>query len=120
MGHAGDPFGDVQDAFLQLVGWEGPVGVSDPYRLGGVHGVAGQDHLHGIAEADQPGVYGEVRGTGHSQDRVRDGGVVGQVDEVAGGGQLGAPGHGVAVDLGDDRLGQVPQRQPAVRDVAGP
>ena len=49
-----------------------------------------------------------------------DGGVVGQVDEVAGRGQFGAPGHGVAVDLGNDWLGQVPQRQPAVGDVAGP
>ena len=85
MRYPGDPLGDVQYPVVQLVGGKGPVGVADPYGLGCVHGVAGEHHLHGVPEPYQPGMHGEVRRSSHPQDRVGDGGVVGQVDEVAGG-----------------------------------
>ena len=47
-------------------------------------------------------------------------GVLGDVDEVAAGRQLAATGEAVAVHLGDDRLGEVPDAHPALGDVARP
>ena len=46
--------------------------------------------------------------------------IVGDVDEVAGRSQLGRPGDRVPVDLGDDRLGEVPDAEPGVVGLAGP
>ena len=59
---------------------------------------------------------------GHAEAhrRVAHLGVLGHVDEVAAGGQLAAAGQAVAVHLGDDRLGQVPDAHPALGHVAGP
>ena len=52
--------------------------------------------------------------------RIADLGVLGDVDEVAAGGELAAAGEAVAVHLRDHRLGQVPDAHPALGDVAGP
>ena len=101
-------FGDCQYRVVEVAGRIGPVGVTGPDGFVGVHGVAGQHHLHGVSHADQPRVDGEIRRPCDPQDRMGDGGVVGQVDEVAGRRQFRSAGHRVSVDLGDDRLGQVP------------
>ena len=62
--HTGDSLGDVEHPFVQFVGGKRSVGIADPYRLGGIHGVAGEHHLHGVSESHQPGMHSEVRCTG--------------------------------------------------------
>ena len=69
---------------------------------------------------EQRGVVLAVRRAGDPHDRVVDAGVVGHVDEVARLGQLRGAGDGVAVDLGDDRFGEVPDIEPVLGDVPGP
>ena len=87
--------------------------------LDAVDRVAGEHHLHRLAHAEEPRVEVHVghaeahRGIAHLR-------VLGDVDEVAAGGELAAAGEAVAVHLGDHRLGQVPDAHPALGDVAGP
>ena len=68
---------------------------------------------------EEPGVEVHV-GHAEAHRRVAHLGVLGDVDEVAAGGQLAAAGQAVAVHLGDHRLGQVPDAHPRLGDVAGP
>ena len=89
------------------------------HRLDARDRVAGEHHLHGRAHAEEPGVEVHV-GHAEAHRRVAHLGVLGHVDEVAAGGELAAAGQAVAVHLGDDRLGQVPDAHPALGDVARP
>ena len=62
-----------------------------------------------------------VVGRAHeARGRVADLRVLGDVDEIAARRELAAPGQAVAVHLGDDGLGEVPDPEPAVDDVARP
>ena len=118
-GQQGDALGDREHLVVEVGLREGPVGPAQLHGLGAGDRVAGDHHLHGGAHAEQPGVELHV---GHAEaDRgVAHLGVGGHVDEVAPGGQLAAAGQAVAVDLGDDRLLQVPDAHPGLGDVPGP
>ena len=118
--HAGDAFGEVEDPVVEFGGGEAAVGVAHPHRLGGIDRITGEDHLHCVAQTDQPRVHREVGRAGEAEHRMRDRGVLGEVDEVAGRRQLAATGHCIAVDLRDDGLGQIPDPEPALRDMVGP
>ena len=83
-------------------------------------GIAGEHELHRRPHADEPGMELEVGRAQHAHHRVAELRVLGDVDEVAGGSQLGPPGHRVAVHLRDHRLGEVPQLRPPLGDVARP
>ena len=71
------------------------------------------------AHAEEPRVELHV-GRAEAHRGVADLGVLGDVDEVAAGGELAAAGEAVAVHLRDDRLGQIPDAHPAVGDVTRP
>ena len=76
---------------------------------GGGDEVAGEQHLHGGLAADGSG-EGDHGGGAEQADVDAGGGEAGGVGgdgEVGGGDELAAGGGGDAVDLGDDRLGQV-------------
>ena len=107
-------------AVVELVGREGPVGEPRRDRLGAGHRVAGQHRLHRPPQAEQPRVPRHVGRAHQAHGRVADLRVLGDVDEVAGRGQLGAAGQAVAVHLGDERRGHVHHLEPALEDVAGP
>ncbi len=113
--------GDGQRAFGGDLGGQGPGGgwevgfrddAVDQAELAGAVGwdqVAGQQHLHRGLAADGSG-QGDHRGGAEQADvdaRRGEAGGVGGDGEVGGGDQLAAGGGGDAVDLGDDRLGQV-------------
>jgi hypothetical protein len=52
--------------------------------------------------------------------RVADLGVVGDVDQVAAGGEFAAAGQAIAVYLGDHRFVEVPDLEPTLHDMARP
>ena len=60
-------------------------------------------------------------GRAHQPHRwIADLRILGDVDKVAGRGQLGATGKAIAMHRGDHRLGQVPDAEPAFDDVTRP
>ena len=59
-------------------------------------------------------------GLDEARGRVADLGVRGDVDQVAARRQLSSSRQAIAVHLGDDGLGEVPDPEPAVDDVARP
>ena len=84
------------------------------------HRVARQHQFHGAAHADQPGVILHVGRAHQPHRRIADLGVVGDVDDIAGGGEFGAAGKAIAVHLRDHGLGEIPDPEPALDDVARP
>lgn len=117
--HQRDALGHRQHLVIQAVRREHPVGPAEADRVLARDPVAGQHHLHGGPRPQEPGVELHV-GHPEAHRRVPDAGVVGHVDQVAAGGQLAAAGQTPPVDLGDDRLGQVPDAHPRVGHVTGP
>ena len=88
--HAGDPSGDRQDRRRRARS-TGNERLAKPIATASIarDRVAGEDELHGAAEAEQHGVVLPVRRAHHAHDRIADLGVVGDVDEVAGRRELG-------------------------------
>lgn len=84
-------------------------------RVGGGQGRRGQEHLHGhvvrepAGQADRP-AFGGDEPAGHLGQGEERG--VGRSDQVAGEGQLEAPGDGGTLDGGDQRLAQPGTGQP--------
>ena len=92
-----------------------PVDQAHGQRLFGAHLPAGEDEVEGPALADQPGEPDRAAvDEGHAEAAAEDaeGGVGGGHPQVAPDGQLQAAGHGVALDGGDHRLGQLQAGRP--------
>ena len=96
--------------------------VRHAHRHGFVAGdrVAGEHELHRVPHTDEPRVILKVRRTDDAHDGIRERGVVRDVHEVARGDELGTAGHRITVNLRDHRLGEIPDAEPAVGDVARP
>ena len=119
-GDEGDPFGHGRGELLELVGRHRVVGQAVFGRLLPGQRVTGEDHLLGLAHRQVPREPAVV-GRRHVADRrVADEGVVGDDEEIAVGGELAPTGEAVAVGLGDDDLGEVPDQEVAGVEVAGP
>ena len=65
---------------------------------------AGQHHLHGAAYADYPRIKLVVRRAHGTHRRIAYLRILGDVDQIAAGRELGATGQAIAVHLGDQRL----------------
>ena len=118
--HPGDTAGDRRGPPLRARRKEMPCSPIRRQRPRPRHLLAGQHDLHGPADAQQRHVVLPVGRTGDAHDRVGDTGVVGDIDEVACLGQFGGAGDGVAMNLRDDRLGEVPEGEPILGDLASP
>ena len=116
----GELVGQRQRRRQRLARGDHAVGQPQGESLRRRHGASGEDQVHGppvpddARQADGAEVaqrHAEAAAE-HSED-----GVLGGDTQVAPEGQLNAPGHGVALDGGDDRLAQ---RQPRRSHRAGP
>ena len=84
--------------------------------LGAAERVAGEHHLHALAHPAHPRVVLQV-GRAEPHRGVADLGVLGDVDDVAPGGELAATREAVAVHLCDHRLREVPDAGPVAGDL---
>lgn len=92
-------------------------------RFGGLdsaHRIAGQHQFHGAAHADQPRMKLHVGRAHQPHRRIADLRILGDEHHVAGGGELRAAGKAIAMHLRDHRLGEIPDREPAVHHMARP
>ena len=113
----GGAFGKIQRALLELMERK-RTRRKTPFRgLASGHGVAGQHQFHGTAHADQPWMILHVRRAHQPHRRITDLGIVGDVDDIAGGREFGPAGKAIAVHLRDHRFCQIPDREPAFDDV---
>ena len=112
--------GDGEHRALQLRGGERPIGEALGRRLGARDGVAGQEHLHRRPHPEEPRMKLVVGRAHEARGRVADLGVFRDVHQIAARRQLAAPGQAIPVHLGHDGLGEVPDPEPAVDDVARP
>ena len=115
-----DALGQRVGELVELLGRHRVVGQAVLLGLLAGQRVAGEDHLLGLAHRQVPREPAVV-GRGHvAHRRVADERVVGDDEQVAVGGQLAATGQAVAVGLGDDHLGEVPDQEVAGVEVARP
>ena len=117
--HGGHPLGHGQHRLVQFGLRKGRVGPALGHRLDPADGVTGNHHLHCAAHAQEPNVEVHIRHP-EPDSWVAHPGVLGHVNQVAARRQFATSGEAPPVDLGDDRLGQVPDSHPTVGHVPGP
>ena len=117
--HLGDLRRDLDYPVIELLDGKRAVRPAELDGLDPRDRVSRDHHLHGLAHADEPRVEMHV-GHAEAHRRVAHLRVLGDVHQVAAGGELAAARQAVAVHLRDHRLGQVPDAHPTLGDVTRP
>ena len=110
--NGGDALGYLQHLLFQLFSRVCSRSPASGCRFGARDGIAGEHHLHGFAHPDQPRVKMHV-GHAETSGGIAHLGVFCHIHQVASSGKLAASRQAVAVHLGDDRNGEIPDAHPS-------
>jgi hypothetical protein len=116
----GGASGKVQRLLLELIERKRTRRKAPIRGLASGYGVTRQHQFHGSTHADQPRVILHVRRAHQPHRRISDLGIVGDIDDIAGGCEFSAAGKAIAVHLRNHRFCQIPDREPAFDNVPRP